>query len=88
MPRTANSEITAKRVGASLRTARSDAGLSQRILGERMGASGAYIANVEAGRENLTLGQLANLAAALGAGLEVSFQVPERERVSVPDATR
>ena len=86
MPRTAASEITAKRVGAALRAARADAGLSQRALGERLSASGAYIANIEAGRENLTLGQLASLATALGAGLDVTFQVPAREPVRVPDA--
>lgn len=84
MPRTAASEVMAKQVGAQIRMARSQAGLNQRELGERLRASGSYIANVEAGRENLTVGQLANIAAALGSGLEISLPVPERERVEVP----
>lgn len=85
MPKTAASAITAKRVGSALRAARADVGLSQRSLGERIGSSGAYIANVEAGRENLTLGQLTNLATALGAGLDISFTVPAREDVRIPE---
>lgn len=86
MPKTAASEITAKRVGAALRAARAEAGMSQRSLGERIGSSGAYIANVEAGRENLTLGQLTNIASGLGAGLDISFPVPAREGVRAPEA--
>ena len=85
MPRTAESGITAKQVGSALRAARGELGLSQRSLGERIGSSGAYIANVEAGRENLTLGQLTNLASALGAGLDISFRVPAREDVRIPE---
>jgi hypothetical protein len=46
------------------------------------------VANVEAGRENVTLGQMANIAAALGAGLEIAFALPEREHAFVPDAPR
>jgi len=42
--------------------------------------------DVEAGRENLTVGQLANFAAALGTGLELAFPRPTREPVRVPDA--
>jgi len=87
MPRTAASEITAKQVGAQVRLSRKHAGLSQRELGTRLGASGSYIANVEAGRENLTVGQLANIAAALGAGLEISLPVPERAVVELPSTT-
>jgi transcriptional regulator with XRE-family HTH domain len=87
MPRTAASEVIAKLVGTQVRLARTQAGLNQRQLGERLNASGSYIANVEAGRENLTVGQLANIAAALGSGLEISFPVPGRERIDVPTTT-
>jgi transcriptional regulator with XRE-family HTH domain len=87
VPRTATSDIAARTVGMELRRARADAGLTQLQVGARLGTSGSYIANVEAGRENLTLGQMANLAMAVGASLEISFPVVEREPVRVPEAT-
>ena len=86
MPRTRTSDILAKAVGGELRRARLERGLTQLELGTRLGTSGAYVANVEAGRENLTLGQLANLAQALEAGLDITFPLPERASVEVPAA--
>lgn len=38
-----------------------------------------YIASLEAGRRNLTLGQLANIADALGRGLDITFPEVEAE---------
>jgi transcriptional regulator with XRE-family HTH domain len=86
MPRTAISDILARDVGTELRRARLRQGLTQLQLGTRLGTSGSYIANVEAGRENLTLGQMANIAQALDASLEISFPMPERAPVKVPEA--
>ena len=86
MPQTRASQIASRQVGEAIRAARNAAGLTQAQLGDRLRCSGSYIANVEAGRENLTVGQLANFAAAMGAGLELSFPRPERETVRVPDA--
>jgi transcriptional regulator with XRE-family HTH domain len=88
MPRTATSGVATQQAGAAVRAARREASLTQAQLGRRLGTSGAYIANVEAGRENLTIGQLANIAAALGTGLELSFPRPTREHAVVPDANR
>ncbi len=42
-----------------------------------MGVKPPYITSLEAGTRNITLGQLANLADALGRGLDISF--PEVE---------
>lgn len=86
MPRTSASEIVARSVGLEVRRARAELGLTQTQVGARLGVSGSYIANVEAGRENLTLGQLGNLATALGANLEIAFPLAERAPVRVPDA--
>lgn len=86
MPRTAQSQIVAKQVGEALRETRRRASLTQAQLADKLGVSPPYVANVEAGRENLTLGQMANIAAALGAGLDVSFPLPTRERVALPNA--
>lgn len=83
MPRTAQSQVAAKRVGEAVRSTRQRARLTQAQLAERMAVSAPYVANLEAGRENVTLGQLANIAAALGAGLDVSFPLPIREPVKV-----
>jgi transcriptional regulator with XRE-family HTH domain len=53
-------------IGARVRALRAGSGLTQRVVAERTGLSRASIANVEAGRQNLRLRQLAALAAALG----------------------
>jgi transcriptional regulator with XRE-family HTH domain len=44
-----------------------------------MGVKPPYIAGLEAGTRNLTLGQLANIADALGRGLDISFPVVTAE---------
>jgi transcriptional regulator with XRE-family HTH domain len=78
MPRTATSTIDAKVVGASLRRARMQQDLTQAELAKRLSVSGAYVQKIEAGRANPTLGQLANVARALGRTLSVEFtQAPE-----------
>jgi transcriptional regulator with XRE-family HTH domain len=78
--RTSTSDITAKRVGAEIRATRLAQGMSQAELAERLGADASYISKVEAGHENLTLGQLAKLARGLGAGLMVLFPTSLEER--------
>jgi len=79
MPRTASSEIASKYVGRELRQTRQDLGLSQVGLARRLGVSGGYIASVEAGRHNLTIGQLMNIAVALGATLDIKLRPPEEK---------
>ena len=85
MPRTSTSEVTAKAVGEQVRSARTQLALTQAELARRLGAGQSYVANVEAGRENLTLGKLAQFAAALGSALEIRFPVIERAPVAVPE---
>lgn len=77
MPRTAVSEIHAKAVGREIRAARSELGLTQVQVAERLGASASYVAAVEAGRHNLTLGQVANIANAMRLGVRVVFVRPD-----------
>jgi transcriptional regulator with XRE-family HTH domain len=67
------SDVTSARLGLEIRRARSEQGLSQAELARRMGVKPPYVAGVEAGRRNLTLGQLANIADALGRGLDITF---------------
>lgn len=81
MPRTAASEIHSKLVGRELRHTRKEVGLTQAQVAERLGVSASYIAAVEAGRRNLTLGQLANIANAMRLGIDVSFIHPNGEPV-------
>ncbi len=75
MPRTAASELTARIVGQEVRRARKEAGLTQAEVAARLETSPTYVTNVEAGRLNLTLGQLTRVAAAIGADLQVSMPI-------------
>lgn len=67
------SDATSARVGLEMRRARIEQGLSQAELARRMGVKAPYVAGLEAGTRNLTLGQLANIADALGRGLDITF---------------
>lgn len=73
MPRTAVSEIHAKVVGRKLKETRQVLGLTQAEVAGRLGVSSSYVSAVEAGKRNLTLAQLANIANAMRLGIEVSF---------------
>jgi|tagenome__1003787_1003787.scaffolds.fasta_scaffold20516579_3 ribosome-binding protein aMBF1 (putative translation factor) len=53
-------------VGANLRKARTDAGLSQHQLAIRADVSGNYLGQVELGRRGATIDFLARVASALG----------------------
>jgi len=59
-----------RRVGERVRALRAGRGLTQLRLAQRSGISRPSIANVEAGRQNVSLRQLCALAAALGVGVE------------------
>ena len=59
-----------QRVGARVRELRSGRGLTQLALAERSGISRPSIANLEAGRQNVSLRRLCALAAALGVEVE------------------
>lgn len=73
MPRTAASEVHAKVVGRKLSDTRHALGLTQAEVAKRLGVSASYISAVEAGKRNLTLAQLANIANAMRLGIDVSF---------------
>lgn len=79
MPRTARSDPTAKLIGQAIRQARHEAGLTQAELARRLETTAPYITNVEAGRANLTVGQLASIAAALDATIEINLRVIEQK---------
>jgi transcriptional regulator with XRE-family HTH domain len=75
MPRTVTSTVDAKQVGAKLKRARVEEGLTQAGLAKRLDVSAAYVQKLEAGRANPTLGQLANIANSLDRSLEIDFSV-------------
>jgi XRE family transcriptional regulator, fatty acid utilization regulator len=77
MPRTAASDLMAQIAGREIRRTRTAAGLTQAEVAERLEASPSYITNVEAGRVNLTLGQLSRIAAAMGADVDISLPLIE-----------
>jgi transcriptional regulator with XRE-family HTH domain len=79
MPRTASSDLAARLAGEGLRRARKQVGLTQAEVAREIGVTPPYISNVEAGRVNLTLGQLFNLADAIGVEVELAFRAPHEE---------
>lgn len=83
MPRTAASEIHAKVIGRKLSETRQALGLTQAEVAERLEVSASYLSAVEAGKRNLTLAQLANIANAMRLGIEVSFIRPDGTLVRV-----
>jgi transcriptional regulator with XRE-family HTH domain len=82
VPRTKTSTVYSKLVGREIRESRLTAKLTQAALARRLDVSASYIANVEAGRANLTVGQLSAIAAALGAALMIKLPLIERELVT------
>lgn len=79
VPRTASSDIASKIVGQEIREVRLALGLSQAVVAERLAVTPGYIASVEAGRYNLTIGQLMNFATALQVELEIKLTVPKED---------
>lgn len=77
MPRTAVSDVHARVVGRELKETRTALGLTQVEVAGRLGVSASYISAVEAGKRNLTLAQLANIANAMRLGIDVSFVRPD-----------
>jgi transcriptional regulator with XRE-family HTH domain len=82
MPRTHVSETHAKVVGREIRETRRALALTQAQVAERLGVSPSYVAAIETGRRNLTLGQIANIANAMRLGVQVSFVGPDGMPVS------
>lgn len=60
--------------------------MSQAGLAGRLGVSSAYVASVEAGRSNLTIGQLMNFASAMRVGLDIKFPVSPEEPFELVEA--
>jgi transcriptional regulator with XRE-family HTH domain len=65
-----SAEGVQRRVGVRVRELRAGRGLTQLRLAERSGISRPSVANVEAGRQNVSLRQLCALASALGVTVE------------------
>lgn len=88
MPRTKTSALGSQLAGMAVRSARTRLGLTQAELAARLGASGPYIANIEAGRENITVGQLAAIADVFGCELNVGFSAPDAFEVALGETSR
>lgn len=55
----------------SFKVVRKDAGLSQTDLAKKIGSDRSYISKIERGRQHISINVLTNIAAALGARVEV-----------------
>ena len=83
MPRTVASDLTAALVGDEIRRARLAARLTQAEVADRLELNASYVSNVEAGRVNLTIGQLARIADAIGCDLTLGLAPIEIAATSV-----
>jgi transcriptional regulator with XRE-family HTH domain len=80
-------ELEVLRVGVQIAKLRQEQGLSQSGLAAKVGMSGPNISRMETSPgQNLTLGTLVKVAAALGHGVEVKF--PPRRRRAKADRSR
>lgn len=79
-------EAISKVVGAEIRRARLDAGLTQIELARRLDVTAPYVANVEAGRGNPTVGQIAAIADALPARLHLELVAEHVPNLVIPAA--
>jgi transcriptional regulator with XRE-family HTH domain len=77
MPRTTTSEVTSKVLGATIRDARRQVGLTQADVAERLSTSTPYVSSFENGKTNLTVGQLTAIADALRVELHIKLIVPD-----------
>lgn len=86
MPRTSRSGPAADLASRAIKQARADAGLSQSALASRLDTSAGYIGQLETGRTNPTVGQLATVAAAMNCQLEIRMvPIEVRTPVVIPD---
>ena len=69
-PQELRSRSLGERVGARVRRMRRNAGISRRILSEKSGISSRYLAQLEAGEGNISVGFLQRLAEALDCKVE------------------
>ena len=60
-----------ERIGHIISELRKDAGLSQTDLAKKIGSDRSYISKIERGRQHISINVLTNIAAALGARVEV-----------------
>jgi len=81
VPRTAVSDVHARVIGRELRQTRHALGLTQAEVAGRLGVSPSYLSAIEAGKRNLTVAQLANIAGAMRLGIDVSFIRPDGTRI-------
>jgi len=89
MPRTTPSSVASKAAGRAIRNARCEVGLTQVELAKRLDASAPYISELEAGKSNLTIGQLWAVADALHVELHIELRVPpDRATPTIPPPPR
>ena len=61
-----------ERIGHIISELRKDAGLSQTDLAKKIGSDRSYISKIERGRQHISINVLCNIAAELGAKVEIS----------------
>jgi transcriptional regulator with XRE-family HTH domain len=77
-----------ERLGEEIRAARENVGMSQAELGLRVGLSRPSVANLEAGRQDITAARLAMIARVLGLDLNLAGLVSAGELARALEAHR
>src|SRR3954471_2150096 len=72
-------------IGAAVRAAREDRGLSRRALSDRSGVSERFLADLESGSGNISVGRLADVARALGTSASALLVSAEGGADEVPE---
>ena len=75
-----------ERLGAEVRMAREGAGMPQAELGRRVGLSRPSVANLEAGRQDITAARLAMIARVLHLDLNLGGMVSAGELARIEEA--
>ncbi|MFL5365578.1 MAG: helix-turn-helix domain-containing protein, partial [Myxococcales bacterium] len=71
-------------IGAAVRAAREDRRLSRRALSDRSGVSERFLADLESGSGNISVGRLADVARALGTSASALLASAEGGADEVP----
>lgn len=71
------------RVGRRIAEVRRAKGLTQAAFAELMGCSVQYVGLLERGKQNVTLGKLAEIAAILGTTFESLVQKPRKRSLEI-----
>ena len=70
-------ETLLKKFGKNVKIERIKKDMTQEVLAEKMNVSQNYLANIERGKENMSLWKIYNLSQCLGVSVNLLLDIPE-----------